>query len=399
MAQIIFLNDIVAKERIWSRYLGPYPLVSLIKKNTEKSVVLIDFFTKIENFFIYIDEFIDHQTELICMSTTFLNLEMNADTSRFSLWHETELSAQNWFMQLRSLLKKKKSKAKIVVGGHSIDVLFKKYALKELISIPDNLKNVDFFVHGYAEQIILDIVNNRIRSQTLFEKNGLTFLSDGSRAGQNAIVVENSFDHTMGIQNNEWLPIEIAKGCKFSCKFCFYDNKGSTPKNIDLLRSELIRNYEYFGTTGYILTDDTINDSREKIENLHTTFSKLPFKIEWISYARPDMFFRYPETIDAIFEIGARGLFLGIETLSHKAGMIAGKGLHPDKIKYTLEKLSQKAKSRCFLLGSFIIGLVGETEASLNKTLSYLKTQTVLDMIQYEILFVREQDRRMNSEI
>jgi len=152
-----------------------------------------------------------------------------------------------------------------------------------------------------------------------------------------------------------------------------------------------------FGTTGYVFSDDTVNDSIGKVEMICDVLSSLPFKIEWVSYARPDMFYSYPEMAPMLINSGARGLFLGIETLCHRAGITAGKGLHPEKIREVLSSLRQHAGGQCFLLGSFIIGLVGETEDSLSQTLEFLCQQKVFDMVQAELLFVSNDVRRINS--
>ena len=65
------------------------------------------------------------------------------------------------------------------------------------------------------------------------------------------------------IQDHELLTVELSRGCKFQCKYCnyaFLGIKEDTSTEAELLRAELIDNYERFGTTNYILADDTLND-------------------------------------------------------------------------------------------------------------------------------------------
>ena len=160
---------------------------------------------------------------------------------------------------------------------------------------------------------------------------------------------------------------------------------------------ELLYNYENFGTQGYLLTDDTANDSPEKINMMHRVIKSLPFDIEWVGYARSDMFYKYPEMCDKMVDMGCRGMFLGVETMSHDAGKIAGKGLHPDKIKEIITWLKDKCGDEVFILASYIIGLVGETKESLDETLEWLKSPKSLDKVLYEILYISDDLDMFNS--
>lgn len=399
MAQVILLNSIVSKKsQGWSRYLGPYPLATLSSQKLNKSTVVIDHFTDIPNFFEYLEDFVSEKTEWVGISATFLVDYTSSNVSSMNFWADSQHEIVKWFIDLRSLLNKKKSSAKILVGGHCVDTFFKKYALQQ-DEPPQVLEHIDYLIHGYGENSFEQLILDQSNPKEIHTVGNTKFISNPAVAGDGAILVETEFTKNMAIQPGEWLPIEISKGCRFNCKFCFYDQRGAITKSSEVIKQEFLRNYEYFGTTGYIFSDDTINDSRKKVESLHNIVCSLPFKLEWIAYARPDMFYANPDSADAFSEMGVRGLFLGIETLSKKAGMLCGKGLDPHKIKATISQLKQKLGESCFLLGSFIIGLVGETEESLDMTLEYLSQQKDLDQIQYEILFVRNADSRINSDM
>ena len=93
--RIIFLNDIVVnynlawkrgaggadktfpvniKDKIkhapWSRYLGPYLVAQSIEDNLpEWEVIIIDYFTKIDNFHQYINDFINDDTKYIATAS------------------------------------------------------------------------------------------------------------------------------------------------------------------------------------------------------------------------------------------------------------------------------------------------------------------------------------------
>ena len=158
------------------------------------------------------------------------------------------------------------------------------------------------------------------------------------------------FDKNDIIFDNEALPIEIARGCIFSCAYCHFDligkRVGDWTKNPNAIRDEMIRNYEMFGTTNYMITDELINESISKMQMLCELFQSLPFKIRYTAYARVDLIWRYPEMRELLLDSGALSLTFGIETFNEKAGKAVGKGLDPEKVKETLHYCREKWKGK-----------------------------------------------------
>ena len=132
------------------------------------------------------------------------------------------------------------------------------------------------------------------------------------------------------IEPHDWLPIEIARGCAFSCAYCNYPqrSKFDSYRHAQSLREELTRNYEKFGVTRYMLVDDLYNDSKDKVRFLYDeVWSRLPFTPEWVSFMRLDMIWADPESAQIIKASGAKYGGFGIETLHDRAGKRIGKGL------------------------------------------------------------------------
>jgi len=384
-------NVKMPKYTFWSRYAGPYVVASNIKKKLPHwDVVVIDWFTKIpeENFHDYLKEFITDDTEYIALSLTFLHNPFNPRQNTFNLWKFSHEDLFDWFFEIKAM----KPDIKFIVGGAIVDTLFKKHIIaKSEQPLPEVMQYfIDYAFQGYSEDTIIDLLTGNLSPLNTFEKDGVKFINEPRTAGLGAPLYVNEWQKNWNIRPKEWLPLEISKGCRFGCKFCFYDHSGTIIKQKDDLRKELIQNYEKYGITGYQLTDDTVNDSPQKIDMMYDVIKSLPFDMEWIAYTRPDMFHKYPEMYYKMLDMGCRGMFLGVETLTHKAGKIAGKGLHPDKMKEILEWLRKEGGDEVFILASFIIGLVGETEETLMETARWLRDQRVLDKAQYEILFVTD---------
>ena len=67
-------------------------------------------------------------------------------------------------------------------------------------------------------------------------------------------------------------PIEIARGCIFKCAFAFFDligkRKGDWTKTEDTIYNEMMYNFEKFGTMQYMVSDELVNESVEKVQML-----------------------------------------------------------------------------------------------------------------------------------
>ena len=377
------------KYTFWSRYMGPYAVASSVHENCpDWEVIVIDWFTKIDNFHEYISKFIDEDTIYIGLSTTFLVNTMNPRVQDFNLWFTRHRELLEWF----DGIKKINPDIEFILGGAITDLFYKiHFITRPEAKMPIAFeKHINYVFNGYAEDTFIEFLNGELDPKKVKEKNGIFFINETKMASTGAKLLKGNYQHNMAIKAGEWVPLEISKGCRFGCKFCFYDTRGTQIKGADCLREELMYNYENFGVTGYMLTDDTVNDSTEKIDMMHSVIKSLPFKMEWISYCRPDMFHKFPEMWPKMIDMGCRGVFLGVETLDHTAGKLAGKGLDPEKIKGIINWMREEAQDEVFILASMIIGLPGETMESLRLTAKWFQEQEALDKIQYEIFFVSD---------
>ena len=384
MTQIILLSDVV--DRIThSRSIGAYVIASQLEE-AGYSVLVIDWFTKDPNFLNYLENFLTKDTFMVGISTTFLTKikEMDGETesrttvirryeSNESFWFKEVNELQEWLSSLRVLLDKYNTNCKIALGGRRSDMLYKINNNKRIANI---YKEIDYCFVRLSETSILEIVSNNIRSITIENKNGINFVIDPF---PKTICPETNYNTKWAIQPGEGLPIEVARGCAFNCKFCYYDKKFSYKKDTKLLKDELTRNYEMFGTTSYVFRDDCFNDSVPKVIDVCNTISSLPFKIRWVSYARVDLAIKFPETLEAMINSGASGLCFGIESFNRDALRRAGKGVHPDKVKEFLVESYAKYKHTCMYHATFVVGLPGETIESLWEGIEWLVKNPCLD--------------------
>jgi hypothetical protein len=257
-------------------------------------------------------------SKLVGPDTVFLGVGTNLFLDRDSF---NELT--HWF-------KKTYPHVAIVLGGNQL--------------LSRSIKPVDYAIEGNAENAVLTLI--RYLKGSITEADVEWTETDSPFKLINALKNYNSVDTTDlsikylpqdFIQSSESLGLETARGCIFKCSFCSYPLIGKKKldytRGVDNLVDELTRNYEQWGTTRYIINEDTFNDRLEKLETLHEALQRLPFKINFTAYSRIDLIITQPKSVELLRDMGMKGVHFGIETFNHRAAKLIGKGLDPDRIK------------------------------------------------------------------
>jgi len=140
-------------------------------------------------------------------------------------------------------------------------------------------------------------------------------------------------------------------------------------RDFELVKEELIQNYEKWGVTNYYIICDTFNDTEFKMKAWYDMVASLPFKIKYTSYLRADLLDKFPDVPYMLQESGLIAGFHGIESLGEKASMLIGKGWSGKSAREFIPKLTHDIwKSKVKLTLSFIVGLPGDTRESLTDT-------------------------------
>lgn len=242
-------------------------------------------------------------------------------------------------------------------------------------------KSFDYVVAGYAECSIVNLARHLLDLNIPLIKSrrsiwGFTILEDTKAEHYDFTQGDMRYaDHDI-IQPGETLLLEVARGCIFKCAFCSYPMNGKKKldfiRSMDVIRQEMLDNYERFGVTRYVFSDDTVNDSAEKCEMIWQLSQSLPFDLEWWGYMRLDLLTAHPKTIDWLFDSGCRSAFFGIETLHPKTAQVIGKGGDREKHFATLKNLKSRYGDHINLHGGFIFGLPHEPVTSMQDTADFL---------------------------
>jgi len=395
--QVILFTD-VADTVGYGKYAGTYKVATEIRNSGYTCQVVDNFsyytYQQLEKI---IDKFVTSDTILIGFSCTLMERRVGVYGSKeskvFNFGRPNEEVAS-----ILQYAKRKTPKLKAVVGGARINLN---------VYWPD----IEYVVLNKGDVAIIKLIEHLLYGNNLPAiKTDPCIYIDGS--SPDYFYTQEQFSTSKIIYEpqdiilpGEVLPIEVSRGCIFSCAYCHFDligkRIGDWQKTVDSLKEELLRNYELYGTTDYMVSDELINESMPKIQIVHEAFTSMPFKLTYTSYARLDLIHAYPEQRELIEESGAASITFGIETMNEVAGKKIGKGLGPKRVKDTLNYCNETWKGKIITSSNFIVGLPGEDEASLRSTVDWLVSDDCpLDIFGFTTLFVRnEADGRSDSKI
>lgn len=383
--EIILLTDTVLFGEVGnSRYMGAYALAGQLQQ-AGFQVMVIDYFTQHPDFFNFLEDSLSSNLLFVGIASTFLAPFASVDKKRSNrsvgldlyyhgeLWFSDGEDLKIWLKELKTKIVKQSPKAKIILGGAKAQFAVWRSQFYQ---------GVDYVCLGAADKTLIEVANN-LKTGAPVKARGFQGVQilENSEDVQNKFCPSITWTKSFAVQPGESLPMEIARGCVYNCKFCHYDKKESFRKNLEDLKNEFVSNYENFGTDTYHFCDDCFNDHPKKVETYCNMFLSLPFKIEWVAYSRVDVPVKFPETIQMMVESGAKGLYFGLESFNHQVALKAGKGTPTEKVKEFLLEFKEKYSRKCLIEGSFIVGLPGETEESQMETANWIMSHPVLDFL------------------
>jgi hypothetical protein len=295
---------------------------------------------------------IDSNTVAIGVSSTFWDnvktWSITMKTSPASLFRKTAAPAPEWVVAARTQLESAFPKLDWILGGANSETLLTETWLR---------------FHQNPEDQIRKYLDEKLsRKQTYIPFNILT--------------CTGTYMDNLGIRPEEVLGIEWGRGCQFKCRFCRYKNigkqKGTYLRDEAIIRQDFILNYEKYGTTRYFYSDDTCNESIEKVESMVKVKQSLPFDLEWVGYNRLDLIGSNKATINLLRDSGLRSTFFGIESFNREASKIVGKGWNGVHGKEFLLELMQKWGDSVTFHNGLIVGLNPETSEELDETQKWL---------------------------
>lgn len=366
MSQIVIVTFLTDSKRI-VRYLGPYQISWFVKEHGYSTQVLdfVYFMSKEQRLNLY-KKYITEETKIVGWAPFLMpngpqKLDSGIDTALKTLQE----------------IKENFPWVKIVIGGPVV-----KWFLNigyKAISFP-----IDVVFEGQSEHSFLaycDYIFKKKQHPGFEIKNAMKVIPPSKE--YNISSCRMVFQKNDFILPGESLPLELSRGCIFKCKFCQYPNIGKHKddfnRSLHNVKESLIYHYENFGTTRYHITDDTLNSHRERTQQFYEMTKTLPFKIEFIGYARIDLLDIWPEQLDILPEAGLVSCHFGIESLDPESCKLIGKGWGAKNNKKWLLKIRKLWKNDVIINCSLIAGLGKETEKEWNETNQWFKDSGIHD--------------------
>jgi hypothetical protein len=323
------------------RPLGPHVLAAWLIKHGY-TVKVLDFCNLMDpiDLLEITMQHVDSSTIAIGVSNTFWGRKLHSS-----------FFEPDWLVKGRALLESKFPNLEWIMGGYNTEREYRIHKFRW-----HQMSN------RFAEDMLLKFLDER--SSKLITRTEFDIATSESR-----------YMDGLGITPHEVLPLEIARGCQFKCLFCVYDvgkQKNSYIKDMKNLENELISNYEKYGTTRYIIVEETVNESKEKIEHLAELVARLPFKFEWVGFNRLDLIGTRPGDLEAIEASGMKGSFFGIESFNPSTSRKVGKAWNGTHGKDYLLYLRERWDNKISWTLSFIVGLLDDTEEDLDETQAWL---------------------------
>jgi hypothetical protein len=388
--QIILFTDTPGADWL-SRGYGAYRLASDLRKQGY-SVLTVDYTSSLtwDMYKKIIDAVVGPETLVVGYSTTWYPYRnLNKINPRYSVgfksrtvnpsvdfvrdqhpWYYESLShcfSQEDVKPWIDYIKEKNPKTKCIVGGaKSNEYVYEESIDNVFIGFSENM--LMDYVHALSGKGPKRIFNKIVNYDPKAADLRFDFKSSATRYVESDILVPG-----------ELLTIEFARGCIFNCTFCSYPHKNQQTadfiKHKEIIRSELMENWEKWGCSRYMIVDDTFNDSTEKLQHIKEVIETLPFKPKFWAYCRMDLFHKHPEQIQLMKDIGVTEVYYGMETWSDKTAKAINKGGKLQNKINAMKKAKEIWGNDVYVTVGLVAGLPHDTVQSIQDASNWFKEE------------------------
>jgi radical SAM superfamily enzyme YgiQ (UPF0313 family) len=280
-------------------------------------------------------------------------------------------------LRLANALKQECPRTPIVIGGPQASVV----DVATLNAFPF----VDFVLRGEAEETFPMLVASLLNGGSPGRLPGLTF-RNGTRVQRNAdaspiqdldLLPLPSFDAYADVSEWPSLPLEIGRGCPFSCRFCstsgFFRRRYRLKSTGHVIRQMTSLSNQY-GVRAFDLIHDMFTVDRRRVTEFCGGLLALGAPYKWSCSARTDCVDN--QLLTMMRDAGCSGIFFGIETGSPRLQRVIDKNLDLDRAHAVLGQCDRLGLET---IASLIIGYPDETEEDLRATLSFFEDTARLD--------------------
>jgi len=163
--------------------------------------------------------------------------------------------------------------------------------------------------------------------------------------------------------------VMTARGCPSHCTFCSTTISGRKPRwNSPVHVVDEMEEVIELGFRSIFFGDDTFSGDPKRAIAIAEEIRRRGVDIQWTSNMRAQD--AKPAVLDAMREAGAYRVFMGFESVQQSTLRLVKKGATPERM---VERARLVMSAGLELHSSFIIGAPGDTDASLEATLDYIR--------------------------
>ncbi|MGC8777507.1 MAG: B12-binding domain-containing radical SAM protein [Candidatus Caldatribacteriaceae bacterium] len=259
---------------------------------------------------------------------------------------------------------------------------------------------VDVIVRGEGEETFLELLDHLENHRPLANIPGISFLKDGQLVRTISRTPPPSLDllpfpawdllnlpkyWMTQIEGEPLLNVVTSRGCPFGCTFCASSRfagrrwRARSPENVF---QELERIYFDLGYRAIAFLDDNFTLSPERVERLCAKIEQARMKIKWWCFSRADTIAKNELTIEKMVRAGLRMVYLGLESVEKSVLDEYRKNL---TLEATWKAIEILRKYGVRIWGSFILGSLKDTRATIKKTIEFAKNINP-DIVQFSVL-------------
>lgn len=280
-------------------------------------------------------------------------------------------------IEMVEFIRKHNTKVKIVVGGPLIANHARNNQGDNFKAALEDMGADIYVVEGQGEATLSQIVGCLKEGGDLGSVPNIAYVAGGNLLRTKSVPEDNSLDENF----IDWrsfpeedlgptLQTRTARSCAFKCSFCNYPSRAGalTLVSLDVLERELDSMVELGGIHNVVFIDDTFNVPFPRFKDICRMMIRKNYNFNWFSYFRCSN--SDEEAIDLMARSGCKGVFLGIESGSPTILQNMNKAATIEKYATGIEWLRRYG---IMTFGSFITGFPGETEETVDETISFIR--------------------------
>lgn len=267
---------------------------------------------------------------------------------------------------------------------------------------------VDYVIHGYAEISAVNLARHLRYGEPLQTEplgSALRLTYDTLARGYDFSQHQTRYEVHDILLPGETLALETSRGCMYDCAFCDFPLRNRKRDDASYhiqdqyLSEYFVRNWQLAGITNYMLTDDTFNETTDKLTRFRNTVRSTGLPLRFMCFARLDLLARYPEQIDLLVESGVISIWLGIESLHLPAARSIGKTFTTQYVDQQLRMIRARAGPDFRIYCSFMVGLPHDTVETVTQWSQWAIDNHNIDCIQISAYGISEHSTPWPSEV